>query len=152
MIYKSILAAMLLLPGCSALVANPTSRADTAAGVVIPLVKPLLFVEDGAARIVTIPDPDQGYALNTFSLFSKTHLDLKLNTDGTLQSITLEQDNQKALEDLTKLAETMGIRLRNTTDQTDEREAVPRGENVEVFEFVAIPGGGTTLRKLYPAP
>lgn len=150
--FRLLLTALVFVPGCAAVIATPSSRAKPASGIVIPLVKPLLVVEDGKARLVTIPDPDRGYAVNAITLFSTNKTNIVLNENGTLKSILTEQDNAQALQDLAGLAETMGFTLaRDGEPEAESRTAIPTGSAVEVFEFIPTADGGTTLRRLYPA-
>lgn len=149
--FRLVLAALVFVPGCAAVIATPSSRAKPAAGIIIPLVKPLLVVEAGKARLVTIPDPDRGYAVNAVRLFSTNKTNIMLNDNGTLKSIVTEQDNTQALQDLAGLAETMGFNLAgNDAGGGKSLTAIPTGSRVEVFEFIPTADGGTTLRRLYP--
>ena len=152
MTFRLFIIAALLLPGCAAVIATPSTRAEPGTGIIIPLVKPLLVVEDGKARMVTIPDPDRGYALNSVTLFAKNTTDIMLNENGTLKSIKTELDNAQALQDLANLAETMGFNVTRNEGEANKRQTGnPPAVTVEVYEFIPTPDGGTTLRRLYPA-
>ena len=127
---------LLSLAGCAGVTAVPAPLGSNVQGIRIYELKPILIVSGQKVEVGFVPNPNRAYALQFYSFLAKHDLTANFNANGSLSSLTSNQDTTAvalALLNLVNKAVKEGGGLASAFSGTSGGTL---NERVQVYDFV----------------
>lgn len=135
-----------LVSGCAQTTAvRVTSDNPTPEGLPFYGHKPILIIDGNGARVETIPNLNERYAVRMWAFISKNHTVITLNSNGTLASADADLDGSEIISLFESIVD-------KVTAFPTASDAAPALGAIRIYEFVFDDDGTIDLRLLKETP